>query len=810
MGVLGASLCFLSSVRAADESANLLSNGTFEAGTDLDSPDGSLESWNRSGSNPSLCVVAFPVPDAGSHALAVNDDDTEGYAEWYTELSLTGVASDGDALTVSWQEMFAIEGGEMRVSLVFFDGGDAVVGQSHFVTMSFSEGWNSTPQDSTYTQREEPLLVPNGAVRMNVSLVSGGSLATTGIMVIDDLCLSRPKQPELLAGNFWPNATFEEGSDLDDPDGTVTSWNRGGSDALIDTITNEASLSPTHALAVIDQNATGYGEWYADVPLEGNASSGDSLDLQWFELYNVSAGGAMRLSALFFNAEEGVVGERHFEVTGDSSGWAGSIATSELSRRNESLDVPEGAVTLRMSLVSGGPEATTGVMVIDDLSIAAPVAPQVLSGNIWNNAGFEEGAGLDAPNGTVAGWNRGGSLATICEVSSANALSPLHSLAVVDQSADGYGEWYADLGLADVAQAGQLLNIQWFELFDISDGGAMRVSVLFLNEAGGVVGDNHFETTGQSNGWLDDLASSAFTRKNVQVTVPQAAATLRLSLVSGGSLETTGIMLVDDLSVARLSPGDLTPGNFWPNPTFELGVRLDEPKSASPQGWNRGGSNGTIDQVTTENFVSPSHSLAVIDEDENGYGEWYYPFDLNGNAEAGQELVVRWFEMFDTLGGEMRLSLLFFDSADAVLAEQHYTVTGSSEGWDSDIASSTFTERQELLTVPEGATRLQIGLVSGGSLSVTGVFVIDDLSIGNPQPASVQIATIAVDSVEEVFLLSWPSTAGRTYSVLFSTDLLDFSQVLEANIPSGGDRTTQSIDYPGPKTGFFRVMEQLE
>jgi hypothetical protein len=448
-------------------------------------------------------------------------------------------------------------------------------------------------------------------------------------------------------------------------------------------------------------------------------------------------------------------------------------------------------------------------MVIDDLSIASPVAPQVLSGNFWNNAGFEEGAGLDAPDGTVSGWNRGGSLTTICQVTGENAESPQYSLAVVDESTDSYGEWYADQGLGGVAGKGDVLNIQWFELFDISSGGAMRVSVLFLSEAGSVVGENHFETSGQSKGWSGDVASGAFSRMNVQITVPEGATTLRVSLVSGGSLETTGVMLIDDLSVALLSEGDLTPGNIWPNPTFELGARLDEPMSGRPQGWNRGGSNAQLDQVTTENFVSPSHALAVIDDDENGYGEWYYPFDLAGSAEPGDELTVRWFEMYDINGGEMRLTLLFFDGG-TIVEERHFTVNGPSEGWDDDIASSEFTEREEFLVVPEGATRLQIGLVSGGGLNVTGTYVIDDLSIGNPQPIDVQIETVIYDAEEEIFQLDWPSSPGRSYTLLFSPDLIDFSEEIAAGIPSGGDRTSFPAEHPGGNFGFFRVLEDLE
>jgi hypothetical protein len=71
---------------------------------------------------------------------------------------------------------------------------------------------------------------------------------------------------------------------------------------------------------------------------------------------------------------------------------------------------------MRCSLVSGGSGSLTGVMIIDDLSVArAPVA-NLLFGNFWVNPSFELGSNLDQTDGTVANWNRGGNTATICQV----------------------------------------------------------------------------------------------------------------------------------------------------------------------------------------------------------------------------------------------------------------------------------------------------------------------------------------------------------------------------------------------------------
>ena len=57
---------------------------------------------------------------------------------------------------------------------------------------------------------------------------------------------------------------------------------------------------------------------------------------------------------------------------------------------------------------------------------------------------------------------------------------------------------------------------------------------------------------------------------------------------------------------------DFLPNNFWPDSTFENGTNLDQ-TDGTLANWNRGGTDTTICQVITYNFVSLGHSLACID-----------------------------------------------------------------------------------------------------------------------------------------------------------------------------------------------------
>src|SRR5439155_120898 len=250
----------------------------------------------------------------------------------------------------------------------------------------------------------------------------------------------------------------------------------------------------------------------------------------------------------------------------------------------------------------------TGVMVIDDLSVARAPEPNLLSGNFWVNPSFELGGDLDQTNGTPSNWNRGGSDTTICQVLTNNFASANHVLALVDPSSPTkFGEWYSDVLLSGNASAGDVVNIQWFEMFNIANG-EMRLTVRFLDALDNGP-DNHFVVSGQSAGWQGSIANSSFVKRDETLTVPVGAVKMRIALVSGGPEATTGVYLIDDLSVSVV-PSTVLAGNFFPNPTFELGDLLDDPTSALPAGiWSRGGSDSSIDQLSSSNSVSPTHSL---------------------------------------------------------------------------------------------------------------------------------------------------------------------------------------------------------
>jgi hypothetical protein len=233
---------------------------------------------------------------------------------------------------------------------------------------------------------------------------------------------------------------------------------------------------------------------------------------------------------------------------------------------------------------------------------------------------------------------------------------------------------------------------------------------------------------------------------------------------------------------------------------------LDNPTAALPAGiWNRGGSDGSIDQVTTNNAVSPTHSLSLVDNNENGYGEWYGFLPLPGVA-TGDVLELQWFQIYDTANGSMRLSFAFTDAGNNQLGNGNdFNAGGQSPGWLGSVDASPFERQFHRLLVPAGAVKLRINFASGGAGSVTGTMLIDDLSVRLSVP---NITDFGFQP--DGFNLTWDSVPSKTYTVQFA-EALGSPTVwtpLATGLASGGFSTSYLDIAPQAGTGFYRVVQE--
>jgi hypothetical protein len=263
-------------------------------------------------------------------------------------------------------------------------------------------------------------------------------------------------------------------------------------------------------------------------------------------------------------------------------------------------------------------------------------------------------------------------------------------------------------------------------------------------------------------------------------------------------------------------PPTILAGNFFPNPTFEVGSLLDDPASASPAGWTRGGSDVTIDQVTTSNSVSPTHSLSLVDNSGGlgaTYGEWYQYLTLSGVA-ANDVLDVQFFRIYNTTNtddftsGSMRLTFGFRDaSLTSFGPEYNFEVGGQSPGWAGSVAASPFERVTGRFVVPAGTTQLSVKFASGGAETVTGTMVIDDLSVRISLPVITSITAAGGTNT-----ITWLSMPSKLYTVQFATNLSSPTFWMPLTSGVAGDSSLTN-SYPDTvlhagKTGFYRVVQE--
>jgi hypothetical protein len=188
---------------------------------------------------------------------------------------------------------------------------------------------------------------------------------------------------------------------------------------------DDAALSPTHSLELIDNSAASFEEWrmYAT-----DIAAGDdrSLQLRWFWKHDIAPGqefrARLRLSndaATTLDLTNAVV-EMDFVISGESL---------DFDLFETTIELPDGVRSFDLTFISGGANAATGTINIDDIS-AAILAPPALPGD------FNGDGTVDAVDYTVWRNNLGDP-----DESDLN-----HSGDGDDVSASDYAIWRANYG----------------------------------------------------------------------------------------------------------------------------------------------------------------------------------------------------------------------------------------------------------------------------------------------------------------------------------------------------------------------------
>jgi signal transduction histidine kinase len=170
----------------------------------------------------------------------------------------------------------------------------------------------------------------------------------------------------------------------------------------------------------------------------------------------------------FLDANRVPVSREEFRVSGASVGWAGTLENSTLAQRTAQAMVPPRAKWVDVWIDSGGHDETSGVWLVDDLLIRQTTAGG--DSLVLLDENFEDGQGLDRPQGDPTRWVRDGGALDDALVWSGPPARGRHGLLIRDSNPRDYAAWRLKTRNLLPVAAGSTLDLSWQEVFSIGAG----------------------------------------------------------------------------------------------------------------------------------------------------------------------------------------------------------------------------------------------------------------------------------------------------------------------------------------------------
>lgn len=176
----------------------------------------------------------------------------------------------------------------------------------------------------------------------------------------------------------------------------------------------------------------------------------------------------MSFNVRFFNSSGDQVSQVNYPVYGESTGWTGSLRTSSLTHRRETLVVPKQASRLLIVISSAGPPETVGIYVVANLVVSKSSGK---SGNtILLQSPFDIDHGEHANDDQAPEWMHDGTRPSMARIVKFGQDPQTRAFAILDEDQNSHGEWHNLLESAPVVTSGDQLVLEWNEMYSIGSG----------------------------------------------------------------------------------------------------------------------------------------------------------------------------------------------------------------------------------------------------------------------------------------------------------------------------------------------------
>ncbi len=167
---------------------------------------------------------------------------------------------------------------EMCVQVRFADAGGDQVGQRLFPVDGESAGWRGEINVSSFSRRKEKVRVPVGAVSVTVGFSSSGPPTAMGIYVVRGLRI-------LAGGSETGRSVYETVEEGAQPEGR--GWVRSGTRP---SMARMVSTLEGSAFCILDDDPNAHAEWSLARAGAPRVEAGETLTLEWSEMYDIGMG----------------------------------------------------------------------------------------------------------------------------------------------------------------------------------------------------------------------------------------------------------------------------------------------------------------------------------------------------------------------------------------------------------------------------------------------------------------------------------------------------------------------------------------
>ena len=189
----------------------------------------------------------------------------------------------------------------------------------------------------------------------------------------------------------------------------------------------------------------------------------ENLENTWHE-----GGAEMGLNVRFYNAAGDQVSQNLYPVHNDSTGWTGSLKTSGITHRRETMVVPPQANRLLIVISSAGPPDTVGIYVVANLVVSKLNGSQ--ESVVLLQSPFDNDHGDHVSDDPPPGWMHDGTRPSMARVVKFGQEPQTKAFAILDEDPTCHGEWHNMLDSAPIVKPGDSVVVEWNEMYSMGSG----------------------------------------------------------------------------------------------------------------------------------------------------------------------------------------------------------------------------------------------------------------------------------------------------------------------------------------------------